>query len=528
MQKLIITGKEARQQVKNGIDKVCDAVKVTLGITGRNVLVKRSQISTQGFGIQHAPTFSTKDGVTVIKHLTLTDALENMGADFVKDAADKTMDEAGDSTTTTAVLLQAFVEQGSKMIDDGYNPMELKKGVESAVEYVVEELKKLSVPVGNDFNKIRQVATVSANNDHAIGILIADAIKEIGTDGIIEMERAKGSKTEIKTDKGVKFNKGFISPYFANNDKLDKCEFENPFIILYDKRISQESQIHNLMLESKTQNRPLLVICDDCDGEALATFIANRSTHPACVVCSPEFGEAKREAMEDLAVLVGATFVSDEKGNGLKTLKVSEYGKALKVVVTKNSTTIIGGIPNGKKLEDLLNNLEMDKVEAEGEEKLVIEKRIAKLKGGVAVLYVGAKTEMEFNEKWDRIDDSVRATKCAILEGFIPGGGTAFLRIKPKKVDIELQKGYDLVFEVLKTPLIQILKNSGIDKYEKLLEQVLSEKQNIGYNAKTNFVEDLVKAGVIDATKSLRAALEHSASAACGFFITETVICDSL
>lgn len=530
MVKIILTGSEARQKVKKGLDIVCNVAKGTLGVQGKNVLVKRSYMSTQGYGMVHYPTISTNDGVSIIRHLTLTDAVENMGADLVKEAAEKTMQQAGDSTTSCAVLLQVLVDEGLKMIEGGANPAELKRGIEAAVLHMVGELKKISVPINGDIEKICQVATISANNDQVLGRLIADAFEQIGMDGIIDMAEAKGVTTEIKTAKGFKFDKGFISPYFIRNTAKNDCEFINPLILLYDKKISQMKQIEDILNIAMSENRPLLIIADDCDGEALAGLVANREVVKTVVVRAPEYGDKKREAMEDIAILTGGTFISDEKGNGLKSFQSNNFGQATKVIVTKDETIIIGGKSNDESLETLLSELNTTKNELEGKEKEEIEKRIAKLKGGVAVLYVGANTDIEMKEKWDRIDDAIRATKSAIAEGYIPGGGTAFLHC-PRYIDgkdiTDFDKGFQIVYIASRSILNQICINAGVD-FEPIYKKVLAGKGNIGYNAKTNVVEDLVKAGVIDATKSLRCAFENSASAACIILNMESLICDSL
>lgn len=528
MVKVILTGSEARNKVKNGVDIVCNVAKGTLGVQGKNVLIKRSYISSQGYGLQHFPTISTKDGVSVIRNLTLTDSIENMGADLVKEACEKTMQQAGDSTTSCAVLLQVLVEEGLKMIDAGANPVELKRGVEDAVEHLISELKKISVPVNGNLDRIRQVATISANNDYALGSLIADAFEKIGMDGIIDMAEAKGVKTEIKTASGFKFSKGFVSPYFIRNTAKQDCEFVNPYILLYDKRITTMKQIEEILVQIQGANRPLVIISEDCDGEALAALIANKDVVKTVAVRSPDIDT--REAMEDIALLTGGTFVSDEKGSGLKGLTLKELGQATKVIVTNNETIIIGGKANEDNLTSLLSELDLRKTEAEGIEKEVIEKRIAKLKGGVAVLYVGAATDIEMKEKWDRIDDAIRATKAAIAEGYIAGGGTAFLHCA-KKIKTETPSDYEKGFKVVDIAsnaiLQQICLNAGFE-FTPIYDKVYKAKGNVGYNAKTNIVEDLVKAGVIDATKSLRCAIQNAASAACVIITTDSLICDSI
>lgn len=555
MHKVILYDKEARQKVKDGIDKVVDVVKVTLGALGRNVLIKRSYISTQGHGLQHLPLISTKDGVTVVRSLTLTDHLENMGADLVKEAAEKTMYQAGDGTTTTCILVQAIVEQGLKLVDQGVNPMELKKGIDKAVEYVVAELKKMSVAVGDDIEKIRQIATVSANNDKEIGDLIAEAFKKIGNDGIIDIEEAKGTVTEIKTTDGVKIDRGWISPYFVNNQSKNECELINPYILLYDKKLTQMKPLENILNQVIGEGRSILIICDDADGEALAALAMNTAQGriKACIVRSPGFGDSKREAMEDLAILTGGEYVSDEKGKGLAALKLTNLGQAAKVIVGKDETVIVSGESKKEELENLLNDLKMNLVKADGMEKEAIEKRIAKLTGGVAVLYVGAATEVEMKEKKDRVDDAIRATKAAIAEGYISGGGTAFLLLSLHEIvyvadkNKPFQEGDSLLLNALVYPLQQICSNSGVD-FETVKKDIFNawgekrdnytfpegsedynkEKCNIGYNAKTGKIENLIDSGIIDPVKVLRCSLENAASAA-GILITSSaLICDNI
>jgi chaperonin GroEL len=523
MIKVILNGKEARDKIASGINKVCDTVKVTLGAMGKNVLIKHSYISTQGHGVQHFPTQCTKDGVKVIRSLTLSDSVENVGADLVKEASEKTMSMAGDGTTTTAVLLQAIVNKGLELIDAGVNGQELKKGIDKGVEYVVDELKKMAVPIDNDNEKIKHIATVSANNDEAIGQLIADAFAKIGKDGNIDIEEAKDSTTEIKITDGFKFNKGWVSPYFINKPSKQECELINPYILLYDKKISNFAQIEKVINLTASQNKPLFIICDDIDGEALAFLSANTAAGKikVCAVKSPEFGEMKRESMEDIAVVTGGTYISDEKGAGLKDIQLTTLGKAKKVIISKEETIIIEGGKNKKIFTDLLNDLKMNLTQAKGGEKEKIERRISKLTGSIAVLYVGAATEVEMREKIDRCDDAVRATKSAIAEGYVAGGGTAFLRIEYKAES----KGEDLLMGILLEPLNQICINAGVPS--KVVD-VLQETGNIGYNAKTDKIEDLVAAGIIDPVKVLRTSLQNAASAAGAILTSEALIVDTL
>lgn len=527
MQRKILTGKEARQQIYNGVKKVSDAVVSTLGPMGRNAVISRCFPSPQG--LQYYMPFVTKDGVTVARNINLDDQLENTGANIIKQAAEKTMSDAGDGTTTTCLLMKAILEKGIELVDAGANPQELKKGIDAAVSYVVSELKKMAVPVGNDIEKIRQVATVSANNDSVIGDLIAEAFEQIGVDGIIDIEEAKGVKTEIKVSDGIKFSRGWESQYFINNKVRGACELENPYILLYDKNIVTFKQFGKLL--DLLEGKPLLIICDNADGEVLAGFAMNadNGSYKSCIVRCPEFGEFKQEAMEDLAIITGGTYISDEKGKALNKSTLADLGRAKKVVISKDETVIISPEGNEEALEDLLNNLKTDLIGKEGQEKEKIEKRIAKLTGGVAVIYVGAPTEVEMKEKKDRVDDAIRATKAAISEGFIPGAGTAFIHSIGGNVPDGINKdAYTMLLNVLVEPLRQICKNAGVDEGDVIskVSDINNSNKNMGYNAKTNMVEDLVKVGIIDPVKVLRCSLENAASAATMILTSETLICD--
>lgn len=523
MIKEILNGKESRSVVVNGINKVCDTVKVTLGASGKNVLIKHSYISTQGHGLQHFPTICTKDGVTVVRFLTLSDSKENVGADLVKEAAEKTMTMAGDGTTTTCVLMQAIVNKGIKLVDKGANQQELKRTIDKTVDYVVSELKKMAVPLGDDNDKIRHIATVSANNDEVIGGLIADAFKKIGKNGDIDIEESKGIDTGIKVTDGFKINSGWVSEYLVNNKTKKECELIDPYILLYDKKISQMAQIENILVALQGSNKSLLIICDDMDGEALAAVVANtiRGTIKVCVIKSPDFGDNKREAMEDIAVVVGGNYLNDQKGSGLNEATLQTLGKAKKIIVSKDSTLIISGASNKKQMSSLLTALDNDIKNADGEkEKEKIGRRISKLTGSVAILYVGASTDVEMREKKDRCDDAVRATKSAISEGYVPGAATAFLRIKTLEGAHE-----SVIFDSIKEPLIQICKNAGKDGV-KIVKKVIEADGNFGYNVKTDKMEDLVLSGIIDPVKVLRCSLQNAASAASAILTSESLIVD--
>ncbi len=533
MQKQILTGKDARQKIYNGVKTVADAVVSTLGPMGRNAIISRCFPSQNG--LQYYMPFCTKDGVTVARNITVADQLENTGANLIKQASEKTMTDAGDGTTTTCLLMRAILEKGIELVDAGANPQELKKGIDEAVAYVVSELKKMAVPVGDDIDKIRQVATVSANNDNAIGDLIAEAFSKIGKDGIIDIQESGNAETKIEISEGIKIERGWESQYFVNNKSKMERELIDPYILLYDKKISTIAQFGEALLPLINEGKSLLIICEEADGEALAGLAMNASngSFKSCIIKCPEFGEKKREAMEDLAAITGATYISDEKGKALKNFTLKDLGRAKKVIVGKSETSIISPENNKEEMEDLLNNLKMNLVKEDGEEKQKTENRIARLTGSVAVLYVGANTEVEMKEKKDRVDDAIRATKAAIAEGYVVGGGTAFLKIMRGMVNIETGLNSTvtgvtvLMGTVLQQPLNQICLNAGVE-YAGIVEDVLKGDINTGYNAKINKVQDLVISGIIDPVKVLRCSLENAASAATMILTSETLICDTL
>ena len=518
MQKKILTGKEVRDVIYTGVKKVADAVVSTLGPMGKNVIISRCFPSQNG--MQYYMPQISKDGVTVARNITLDNQLENTGANLIKQAAEKTMMDSGDGTTTTCLLTMAILEEGIKAIDAGVNSQELKKQIDVAVSNVVKELKKMAVPIDNDIEKIRNVATVSANNDKVIGDLIAEAFSKIGRDGIIDIQESGNAETKIEISSGIKIERGWESQYFITNKAKNECELNDVYILLYDKKISKIEQFGNSLSQLIQDRKEILIICEEADGEALAAMAMNAQDGSIrnCMIKCPEFGEKKREFMEDLAAITGATYISDEKGRELKKVQMKDFGRAKKVVISKNETSIISPINDKEELDELLDNLRMDLVNKEGEEKEAIEKRIARLTGSVAVLYVGANTEVEMKEKKDRCDDAVRATRAANSEGFVPGGGTAFLRI---------ESGSELIDAVLLTPLLQICTNAGVDG-NNILGQVMAAKGNVGYNAKENKIEDLVKAGIIDPVKVLRNCIENAASVATTILTSNTLICDSL
>lgn len=530
MQRQILFGKESREKLKIGIDKVADAVKVTLGPKGRNVIISRSMPSVDG--MKYYQPLITKDGVTVSRNIVLTDYVENTGAMVIKEAAEKTMLLAGDGTTTTCVLFQAIYNKGLKLIENGENPLEVKRSIDDAVAEVVAELKKIAIPVEGNVEKIRQIATVSANNDTFVGNLIAEAFGKIGSDGIITIEESKSTETSIKVINGYQFDRGWISPYFITNHARSECEFINPYILLYDKKLYLMKPLENIINLIMSEGKPLLVICDDAEGEALAAIAMNTvntaSSFKACIVRSPGFADAKREEMEDLATLTGAMYISDEKGTSLEKANLKSLGKAEKVIVGREETIIIGGKGNKEDVENLLNDLKMNMVKADEIEKLRIEKRIAKLTGGVAVLYVGAPTETEMRERKDRCDDAIRATKAAVTEGYTIGSGASLVKIGYNLYGDgqALTYGQFLVCEILTSPLRQICANAGVEPSDIINKTV--PRGTIGYNAKTGQVEDLIESGVIDPIKVIRCSLEHAASAATMLLTSECLIVDTL
>jgi chaperonin GroEL len=531
MLKETLYGAAARTKILEGVKEITAAIKCTLGPLGRNVMISQSMIID--YGVHNLPIHVTKDGYNTARAFDLKDPFKKAGVLMVKEACQKTVDQAGDGTTTTAVLLEAIVEEGIKLIEAGANPMELKRGIDKAVEYVVEELKKAAVQIGDDNEKIFQIATISANNDPEIGRLIADAFKKIGSEGIIDIEAGQSVKTEIKIADGYKWDQSWISPLFITNKEKQIVEFEDPYILIYHGRIIHHDQVQRALEFTMKQGRPLVIICEDAEGEGLAFLAMNniQKRVQVCVVKSPSFGEARRIEMEDIALLTGGSYISDIRGLSIKAIELDNFGRARKVIVTKEETIIIGGIHEGGSLDDQLNELRMNLAQAKNEEeRFPIEKRIAKLTGGVAVIQVGAATETEMKEKLDRFDDAVRATKAALSEGFLPGGGTAYIRVDWNKYPTqhkEMQSGGDIVLKALRQPLKQICKNAGVN-VDTFLSAVVFSNGNMGYNAKKGQVEDLVEAGVIDPAKVLRCALQNAASAASMALTTEVLICDTM
>lgn len=522
MTKQVLFGKESRAKILEGVQKITKAVRVTMGANGKCVLIGNAVYGNDG--MVQLPTIVSKDGWTVTQHFQLEDPIENRGAMLIREAATKTVEQAGDSTTATCVIAEALITGGMKLIDEqGANSQQLKKGMDKALEYVVDELKKMSTPVKGDIEKIRQIATVSANNDSAIGDLIAEAYSKIGDDGTIDIEQSKGVETSIKISDGFKFDKGWVSPLFINNKAKETCEFENPLILLYENRITHYTQIQKAVEVSSAEGRPLLIICEDADEQGLAFLAVNNieSRIRVCVVKSPDFGDKRRESMEDIAISTGGTYISATKGLDIKEVELQDFGQAKKVIVSKTETVIVGGYSDVDEVENFIADLKMNLVQAKDEdEKYPIEKRISRLTGGIAVIQVGAATETELHEKMYRVDDAVRATKAAISEGFVVGGGAAFLYcVKMLMASPHINENMQ---KALMAPIEQICVNAGVDaddKIVKIFEEQRKGNFNFGYNVLTDSIEDLVKAGIIDSTKALRCALTNAVSVA-GMILT--------
>tara|TARA_R100000908_G_scaffold32701_1_gene14802 strand:- start:1554 stop:3176 length:1623 start_codon:yes stop_codon:yes gene_type:complete len=523
MAKEIVFEIDARDRLKQGVDALANAVKVTLGPKGRNVVIDKK------FGAPHI----TKDGVTVAKEIELKDTVENMGAQMVKEVASKTNDVAGDGTTTATVLAQAIVSGGLKNVAAGANPMDLKRGIDKAVDVVVNELQTISKQVGNNNDLIKQVASISANNDEAIGSLIAEAMKTVGNDGVITVEEAKGTETEVKTVEGMQFDRGYLSPYFVTNSDKMIAELENPYILIYDKKISNINELLPILEPVAQTGRSLLIIAEDVDSQALATLVINRLKGglKIAAVKAPGFGTRRKEILEDIATLTGGTLISEEIGLKIEDVTIDLLGTCEKAEIDKDNTTIVNGA--GKK-EDIVARTNQIKTQIESTtsdyDKEKLQERLAKLAGGIAVLYVGAATEMEMKEKKDRVDDALAATRAAVEEGIIPGGGVGFIRagitldVKSGTNEDE-NTGIKIVKRAIEEPLRQIVTNAG-GEGAVIVQKVREGKKAYGYNARTEIFEDLFKAGVIDPTKVSRIALENAASIAAMLLTTECVIAD--
>lgn len=523
MAKIISFDSNARTKLKSGIDQLANAVKVTLGPKGRNVVIQKS------FG---APVI-TKDGVTVAKEIELEDAIENMGAQMVKEVASKTADAAGDGTTTATVLAQAMVTAGMKYVTAGANPMDLKRGIDKAVHAVIADLKGQSEVVGSDFNKIKQVASISANNDEEIGSLIADAMKRVTKDGVITVEEAKGTDTYVDEVIGMQFDRGYLSPYFITNTENMTTEYENPLILIHDKKVSNVQEIVPVLEKAMQTGRPLLIIAEDVDSQALGTLVVNRLRAGLKIVAvkAPGFGDRRKAMLEDIAILTGGTVISEEQGYKLENTEISHLGQAEKITIDKDNTIIVNG--KGKK-SDINGRIGMIKAQIDTTssdyDKEKLQERLAKLAGGVAVLYVGAATEVEMKEKKDRVDDALNATRAAVEEGIVAGGGVALVRSidsleKIKGANEDENLGIQIVKKALESPLRIIAENAGVDG-SVVFQEVLKSKGAHGFNARTGKYEDLKKSGVIDPTKVTRIALENAGSIASMVLTTECVISD--
>ena len=515
---------QARNGIKRGVDALANAVKVTLGPKGRNVIIGKS------FG---APQV-TKDGVTVAKEIELADELENMGAQMVKEVASKTADVAGDGTTTATVLAQSIVSTGLKNVTAGANPMDLKRGIDKAVSAAVGELKAISQVVGSDNEKIKQIATISANNDDLIGGLIAEAFAEVTVDGVITVEEAKGTATEVKTVEGMQFDRGYLSPYFVTNTEKMIVELENPYILIYDKKISNVQEILPVLEPVAQQGKPLLIIAEDIDGTALSTLVINRlkAGLKIAAVKAPGFGDRRKEMLEDIAILTGGTVISEERGFTLENATIDMLGTAEKVQIDKDNTTIVNGAGDATAIEARTNQIKSQiETTTSDYDKEKLQERLAKLAGGVAVLYVGAATEVEMKEKKDRVDDALAATKAAIEEGIIPGGGVALIRTlgaigKVEGINEDEKTGIEIVKRAVEEPLRQIVANGGKEGAV-IVQKVKEGKDDFGYNARTDVYENLYAAGIVDPTKVTRIAIENAASIASMLLTTECVIADS-
>ena len=521
MAKEILFNIDARDQLKKGIDTLANAVKVTLGPKGRNVIIEKK------FGAPHI----TKDGVTVAKEVELADAYQNTGAQLVKEVASKTGADAGDGTTTATVLAQAIVAEGLKNVTAGASPMDIKRGIDKAVAKVVDSIKGQAETVGDNYDKIEQVASVSANNDPVIGKLIADAMRKVSKDGVITIEEAKGTDTTIGVVEGMQFDRGYLSAYFVTNTEKMECEMEKPYILIYDKKISNLKDFLPILEPAVQTGRPLLVIAEDVDSEALTTLVVNRlrSQLKICAVKAPGFGDRRKEMLEDIAVLTGGVVISEEKGLKLEQATIEMLGTADKVTVSKDNTTIVNGAGDKENIKERCEQIKAQIVATKSDyDKEKLQERLAKLSGGVAVLYVGAASEVEMKEKKDRVDDALRATRAAIEEGIVPGGGVAYIRALDalegfKGDNVDETTGIDIIKRAIEEPLRQIVANAGKEGAV-VVQKVREGKADFGYNARTDVYENLHAAGVVDPAKVTRVALENAASIAGMFLTTECVI----
>ena len=514
---------DARDGLKRGVDALANAVKVTLGPKGRNVIISKS------FG---APTV-TKDGVTVAKEVELADAHENMGAQMVKEVASKTNDLAGDGTTTATVLAQAIVREGLKNVAAGANPMDLKRGIDKAVKSIVNELAKQSQKVGDSIDKIRQVAAISANNDETVGELIADAFSKVGKEGVITVEEAKGTDTYVDIVEGMQFDRGYLSPYFVTNSEKMTAELDNPFILLYDKKISTMKDLLPVLEPVAQSGKSLLIIAEDIDGEALATLVVNklRGALRIAAVKAPGFGDRRKAMLEDIAILTGGTVIAEERGFTLENATIDMLGRAERVAIDKDNTTIVNGAGKSEDIQARVGQIKAQiEVTTSDYDKEKLQERLAKLAGGVAVLYVGAPSEVEMKEKKDRVDDALHATRAAVEEGIVAGGGVALLRArnvlaKIKPANADEATGIQIVFKAVEAPLRTIVENAG-GEGSVVIAKVLDGRNSTGYNAKTEQYVDMFRAGIIDPKKVTRVALENAASVAGMILTTECALVD--
>ena len=514
---------EARNLMKEGADELANAVKVTLGPKGRNVVIDKKYGAPQ----------VTKDGVTVAKEIELEDRFQNMGAQMVKEVASKTNDQAGDGTTTATVLAQAIIDVGLKNVTAGANPMDLKRGIDKAVTAVVENLQKQSQAVGHDYSKIEQVGTISANNDNYIGKLIADAMEKVQNDGVITVEEAKGTTTEVKVVEGMQFDRGYISAYFMTEPDKMEAVLDNPYILLSEKKISTMKDLMPILEPIAREGKALFIIAEDVDGEALTTLVVNkiRGTIKVAAVKSPGFGDRRKAIMEDIAILTGGKVISEERGFTLENATMDMLGQAEKVVITKDNTTIVNGCGDKEEIHNRISQIRKQiETTTSDYDREKLQERLGKLAGGVAVLYVGAASEIEMKEKKDRVEDALSATRAAVEEGIVPGGGVAYIRateaLKKLKGDNEdEQTGINIVARAIEEPLRTIVGNAGVEG-SVVVQKIKEGKKDFGYNARTDTYENLFEAGVIDPTKVARIALQNAASVAGMFLTTECVVAD--
>ena len=524
MAKDIIYGNEARLKIKEGVAKLANAVKVTLGPCGRNVVLEK----------KYGPSTITKDGISVAKEIELKDSVENIGAQLIKEVASKTNDGAGDGTTTATVLAQSIYNNSLKYVTSGANPVEIKKGIDLAVENVIAEIKNISKEIDNNSSDIEQVATISANNDSEIGKMIAEAMAKVGKDGVITVEEAKGTQTSVKVVEGMEFDRGYLSPYFVTNTEKMTVEMENPYILITDKKISALKELLPILESVAQSGKPLLIIAEDVDGEALTTLVVNRLRIglKICAVKAPGFGDRKKEILQDIAIVTGGNVISEEQGRKLENITIEDLGKAEKINITKDNTVIVNGNGNKKEINDRANQIRSQIENTKSEyDKEKLQERLAKISGGVAVLYIGASTEVEMKEKKDRVDDALHATRAAVQEGIVPGGGVTLLRCSEKIINLkgenEDQKlGINIVYKSLFAPIKTILSNAGEENIDVIINSILNNSGDYGYNARLKKFENFFKTGVIDPAKVTRLAIENAASISGLLITSDCVISD--